>query len=78
METAQMIEQGRTLIDQGELKKAATELTDAAIRTRDVAEAREIRQLADRGLEVVSSGDGRWVSTHRRTRTGRARWKPHR
>ena len=66
METAQMIERGRTLIDQGELKKAATELTDAAIRTRDVAEAREIRQLADRGLELSGRmGKGRWKEVQR-------------
>ncbi len=66
METAQMIERGRTLIDQGELKQAASELTDAAIRTRDVAEAREIRQLADRGLELSGRfGKGRWKEVQR-------------
>ncbi len=62
MDVASMIERGRTLLDQGDLKKAATELTDAAIATRDVSQAREIRQLADRGLEL--SG-----------RFGKARWK---
>jgi hypothetical protein len=62
MDVASMIERGRTLLDQGELKKAATELTDAAIATRDVSQAREIRQLADRGMEL--SG-----------RFGKARWK---
>jgi len=66
MDTAQMIERGRTLIDQGDLKKAATELTDAAIRTRDVEEAREIRQLADRGLELSGRfGKGRWKEVQR-------------
>jgi hypothetical protein len=62
MDVASMIERGRTLLDQGDLKKAATELTDAAIATRDVSQAREIRQLADRGMEL--SG-----------RFGKARWK---
>ena len=62
MDVASTIERGRTLLDQGELKKAATELTDAAIATRDVSQAREIRQLADRGMEL--SG-----------RFGKARWK---
>ncbi len=52
MDVASMIEQGRKSIDQGDLKKAATELTDAAIATRDVEQAREIRQLADRGMEL--------------------------
>jgi hypothetical protein len=62
MDVTSMIERGRTLIDQGDLKKAATELTDAAIATRDISQAREIRQLADRGMEL--SG-----------RFGKARWK---
>jgi hypothetical protein len=62
MDVASMIERGRTLLDQGDLKKAATELTDAAIATRDISQAREIRQLADRGMEL--SG-----------RFGKARWK---
>lgn len=62
MDIAAMIEQGRKSIDQGDLKKAAQDLTDAAIATRDVSQAREIRQLADRGVEL--SG-----------RFGKARWK---
>jgi hypothetical protein len=62
MDVASMIERGRMLLDQGDLKKAATELTDAAIATRDISQAREIRQLADRGMEL--SG-----------RFGKARWK---
>ena len=66
MDVASMIERGRTLLDQGDLKKAATELTDAAIATRDVSQAREIRQLADRGLELSGRfGKGRWKEVAR-------------
>ena len=66
MDVASMIERGRTLIDQGELKKAATELTDAAIATRDVSQAREIRQLADRGMELSGRfGKSRWKEVAR-------------
>ena len=61
-----MIERGRTEIDQGELKKAATDLTDAAIATRDVDQAREIRQLADRGMELSGRfGKSRWKEVKR-------------
>lgn len=66
MDVASMIERGRTLLDQGDLKKAATELTDAAIRTRDVSQAREIRQLADRGMELSGRfGKSRWKEVQR-------------
>ena len=66
MNVALMIEQGRTEIDQGELKKAATDLTDAAIATRDVDQAREIRQLADRGMELSGRfGKSRWKEVTR-------------
>ena len=66
MDVASMIERGRTLLDQGDLKKAATELTDAAIATRDVEQAREIRQLADRGMELSGRfGKSRWKEVAR-------------
>jgi hypothetical protein len=66
MDVAAMIERGRTSIDQGDLKKAAQDLTDAAIATRDVGQAREIRQLADRGMELSGRfGKSRWKEVAR-------------
>ena len=66
MDVAAKIERARALLAQGELKKAAYELTDAASATRDTDAAREIRQLADQGMALAGRfSKGQWKEVQR-------------
>ena len=61
MDVAQRIQNGRNLLDAGNEKAANRELTDAVVECRDPRQASEIRQLAERGLEMTGRfGKGRW------------------
>jgi hypothetical protein len=61
VDVAQRIQNGRNLLDAGNEKAANRELTDAVVECRDPRQAAEIRQLADRGLEMAGRlGKARW------------------
>jgi hypothetical protein len=60
--TTEELQRARTLLAQGENKKASRVLTDAAVACRDAGQAREIKQLAEEGL----AGAGMF---------GKAQWK---
>jgi hypothetical protein len=66
IEIEERITRARKLLDQGDEKSAARELTDAVVLCRDPAQAVEIRQLADRGIDMAGRfGKSRWKEVQR-------------
>jgi hypothetical protein len=66
MSVATRIERGKSLLDQGDEKNAARELTDAAVECWDPEQAMEIKKLADRGMEMAGRfGKSRWKEVAR-------------
>lgn len=66
MTVDERIAKARSLLESGDEKAAATELTDAAVECQDPARAREIRELADRGMAMAGRfGKGRWKEVAR-------------
>ncbi len=59
--TTDDIEQARTMLAQGENKKASRLLTDVAIACRDADQAREIKAIAEEGLAGAGMfGKSQW------------------
>jgi hypothetical protein len=66
MTVEERIQHARELLDGGDEKGAARELTDAAVECREAGHAHEIRRLADRGLAIAGRfGKGRWKEVAR-------------
>ena len=59
--TTNEIEQARTMLAQGENKKASRLLTDVAIACRDAEQAREIKAIAEEGIAGAGMfGKSQW------------------